>query len=136
MLAYPDLPEAHRRHIGLDTFHTTLGNAYLQRVLLAVAPENIESAVRAGNEFLRAKGYTSASQHVRGVTEEEEEPAKVNAIKMMEEQLTQMMAAILKLTEKMVNKGRYIEPRKGSGERKEQIICWNCEKPCHFKNKC
>lgn len=28
-LAYPVLPEIHRRLIGLDTYHTTLGNAYL-----------------------------------------------------------------------------------------------------------
>lgn len=54
-LACPNLLAIHRRRIGLDTFHMTLGNAYLQRHLLAVGPDSLEEAVRA-DQIKQVKG--------------------------------------------------------------------------------
>lgn len=47
-LAHPDIPDMHKRQIRQDTFHTTLGNACLQRHLLEVAPLNIDIASGQG----------------------------------------------------------------------------------------
>lgn len=37
-VAYPDVPVVHRQQIGLYTFYSKLGSAYLQRHLLEVVP--------------------------------------------------------------------------------------------------
>ena len=54
-IAYEDLPPRHREQMALDTFHSSLGNAYLQRHLLAIPTPNLEMAVRAGNDYLQIK---------------------------------------------------------------------------------
>ena len=52
-LAHTDLPAEYRTNMLVDVFSATLGNAYLQRHLLAVHAPTLELAVRAGNEFLQ-----------------------------------------------------------------------------------
>lgn len=103
----------------MDKLHTALGNAYLQRYLLAVPSENIEGAVRVGNEILQVKGNASASQHIglNGVTDKEEILTEVHSTKTIEEQMTQMITAILKLTRKWQMRGDILDqemsPEKG-----------------------
>ena len=52
-LAHADLPTEYRTSMLVDMFSATLGNAYLQRHLLAVHAPTLERAVRAGNEYLQ-----------------------------------------------------------------------------------
>ena len=50
--AYQELPEATRNELILDTFCSSLGNASLQRHLLAIRPQALSEAVQCGNEYL------------------------------------------------------------------------------------
>lgn len=54
-IVHADLPEEYQALVVLETFCSTLGNAYLQRHLLAVATPTVKDAVRAGNEFLQIR---------------------------------------------------------------------------------
>ena len=54
-VAYPDLSDYTRQEMAVDTFLGSLGNAYLQRHLLAIPTPTLEAAVRAGNEFLQVQ---------------------------------------------------------------------------------
>ena len=74
-LAYSELPAEYRAGLLVDQFSSTLGNAGLQRHLLAVPTPTLEDAVRAGNEFLQVQPTLQrpARPSIQTVDEEEEE---------------------------------------------------------------
>jgi hypothetical protein len=72
-IAYVDLPDHYRAGMALETFCNTLGNAHLQRHLLAVQALTLEQAVRAGNEFAQIKAPMVPGSSIRVVDEEETE---------------------------------------------------------------
>ena len=47
-VAYGEVPEPMRTNLAIEAFSNTLGNAYLQRHLLAVPSQTLEEVVRAG----------------------------------------------------------------------------------------
>ena len=105
-LAYGDLPEVHRNGMALETFSSTLGNAYLQRHLLAVQAGTLGEAVRAGNEFLQIRASTEhsssrSSTAVRTVDEEDgEEPtsgASKDTLTLLLQSMQQLAEAVGKL---------------------------------------
>lgn len=91
-MAYPDVPVVHRRRMGLDRFHITLGSAYFQRHLLAVPPDTVEATVRAGNEFLQVKMNPSTHGQVRLME---------GSVKTADNRMAQSLAAITKLMEEV-----------------------------------
>ena len=133
-LAYGDLPEVHRTSMALETFAHTLGNAYLQRHLLAVQANTLEAAVRAGNEFLHIKS-TSDRGHgnttVRMVREEEEEAA----VNLIEDPLTSVLQKLAEAVTQLQPRDRQTAgPRKSEGRGRPS--CWRCGEEGHLQRDC
>lgn len=139
-VAYPTFPEANKVQLALDSFHHTLGHAYLQRHLLAVGPATIEEAVRAGNEYLKIKPTGNSTTQVRMVEEIETEEGRCQVVETTApvDPMSQLLKAIQKLTEQ-VNEMKSPTTREG-----EPIVralptkrnCWNCQKEGHFRRDC
>ena len=54
-IAFEGLPEDMQNGMMLDTFCSTLGNAALQRHLMAIQPDTLPAAVQHGSEYLQVK---------------------------------------------------------------------------------
>ena len=68
-IAYEELPHHHQAGMALEIFCSTLGNAYLQRHLLAVDTPTLTDAIRAGNEYLQIPAHPrpgSSRKHSEG----------------------------------------------------------------------
>ena len=118
----------------LETFTHTLGNAYLQRHLLAVQANTLEEAVRAGNEFLRIRntgdrGHSGTT--VRMVKEEGEEATA----QVAEDPLTSILHKLTEAVEKLQPRDRRTPGPRDSGSR-ERTSCWKCGKEGHVQRNC
>lgn len=134
-LAFADLPGQTRNEMALETFCSTLGNAYMQRHLLAIRPASLEEAVRAGNEFLQIR--PSPNTGVRGITEEEADAEPETQTRQIKaDPMEALLAAIANLT-KEVQQLKLSSPieRKGDAPRKV-VKCWGCGGEGHLRNKC
>ena len=138
-IAYPDLPEEHQANMTMDTFCSTLGNAYLQRHLLAVDTPNLEAAVRAGNEFLQIRTATErgkANPAVRQVGDEEDEMESSPTMATVLNTIMQTMKQMAEQMEKLK-----VERSSGNSNwRKEptpkRLTCWGCGKEGHLRRDC
>ena len=158
--AYADLPIEYRNTMLVDTFTSTIGNAYLQRHLLAVPTPTLELAVAAGNEYLQIQpvGNRGSGRPVVNMIEEEEEegdePAeaptvKVATNKLSVDPLVEILKVLGALTEKIAQiqpapqpvlgaappQGRRQAPRSGSANSQGQK-CWGCGKEGHLRRDC
>ena len=145
-IAYEDLPPRHREQMALDTFHSSLGNAYLQRHLLAVPTPNLEMAVRAGNDYLQIKptGPGPAIRTVDGEPEEDE--ARVQVAQTVESTLGTLTKIILQLGEKLerlqdrpdrpVQSGTFGSSERPQEGRRQPGQCWGCGKLGHIRRDC
>lgn len=83
----------------LEVFTNSLGNAYLQRHLLAVDPKTRGDAVRTGSEFLQMKPATERGNlphNIRTVDEEEELVPRVQPVTESEGfKLAQLLTKLL-----------------------------------------
>lgn len=101
-IAYPDMLVASRIDMSLDVFCRSLDNRNLQRHLLAVAPQNMDAAVRVAEEYLQV-GTTSQPGDVRLRTvDHEEETLQAHAVQKVssgEEAIQSALAEILRRVE-------------------------------------
>ena len=74
--AFQELPEATQTGLMLDTFCGSLGNASLQRHLLALRPETSAEAVQYGNEYLQIKTDRNQTDSNKIRVVENDEPIK------------------------------------------------------------
>jgi hypothetical protein len=143
-IAYADLPRCNQTDMIIDTFCSTVGNAYLQRHLLAVATPTLEDAVRAGNEFLQIKVY-SAKSSIRMVEEEmPEEPEKpvtqvsaASSTPAVESLLAPLTQLLQQLTDQL---GKLQVPATVPGNPgrppRREVVCWQCGTPGHVQREC
>lgn len=148
-LAYPTLPYEHRQEMCMDKFMNTLGNAYLQRHLLAVHTPDLEAAVRAGNEYLQIKNSVANVSLRAIIADEEEEAQQVSPVQAKPTQepiqlLTQMIGTLTKeLTElkQKVNQvpvthNSMVPPLHASRFPNQPNTCWLCGSTDHWKKDC
>jgi hypothetical protein len=146
-VAYADLPLHNRMNMVVDMFCSTLGNAYLQRHLLAVPTPTLEHAVQAGNEFLQIKP-SSVRGNVR-VVEEEAEPSSelttppvshvgttpmANPMEGMMASLTQLMSQLTAQLGKLQSPATV--PGQPGRPPKRELMCWKCGQPGHVQRRC
>ena len=136
-VAYADLPREHQERMILDIFHSSVNHCYLQRHLLAINADNLEEAVRAGNEFLQIKTGTAAGPSIRQVAGEESDdvseesdqvnqvtPSAMDVLLQAVKQLTQEVASLKSAQQKPVEK-------KGKTAK-----CFGCGKEGHIRKNC
>ena len=148
-IAYDDLPHATRVELAVDLFSTTLGNAYLQRHLLAVPTPTLEAAVRAGNEFLQVK-VTREARPVRQLEEDEREPCPrdgiqavhapadpLNTMLLVMQQMGDVLAKLQVAQEKTDQKVRAaLKAHPSMVEEETPARCWGCGQAGHFRSNC
>ena len=136
-LAFADLPDRTRQEMALETFGSTLGNAYLQRHLLAVRPESLEEAVRTGNEFLQIRPTSHSG--VRSLVEEDEEcleKVEVQAKQVKADPMEALLAAIKNLTKEVEQLKQGYRPERKTEVPRKVVKCWGCGKDGHLRSKC
>lgn len=135
-LAFGDLPLRHRQELALEHFNSSLGNAFLQRHLLAVRANNLEEAVNAGNEFLQIRPNTPSV--VRTVLEEDSTTnvPEINTTQTRVDPMSALLAAIQHLTKEVET----LKNSKNTGEQTRRPFreaqCWGCGKTGHIRKKC
>jgi hypothetical protein len=154
-VAYAELPLEHRQRMTLDMFQGTLGNAYLQRHLLAVDARTLEDTVRAGSEFLQIKPTSFPNSQVHIVEEDVQEPdvqvVQANPLdtlmKMMQSLTTEVSALKKAQNQQSIPIPEVI--RKPDRARRNPpgisnvpytttspTVCWGCRQPGHARKAC
>ena len=141
-VAYADLPGRHQSGLVLDTFCSTLGHSYLQRHLLAVQPQTIEEAVRAGNEFLQVPTASSRSS-VRTVEDCEPQPGKEGNPEGQVARVNTGMEAVLEALAKLTSEIKQLKQPatksmtdQNQGSRPKHNRCFSCNEEGHFRRNC
>ena len=144
-LAYADLPRECKLEMCIDKFTNTLGNAYLQRHLLAIPTPDLESAVRAGNEYLQIKNVQSNPGLRAIIADEEEEAQRVAPVVTNNTQDTmQLIKLVSQLTQELAEiKSKVNTPPAGPPPRTDNSlvprlpnVCWICNGSGHWRRDC
>ena len=129
--AYEELPLAMQENMMLDMFCSTLGNATLQRHLLAMRPNSMMEAVQHGNEYFQVRPdrpqTESKIRHLDEAEDEEEDrvaPANLDVMASLLKTMEQLTAQVAKLQQGAV-------PKKDEAQK-----CWGCKKPGHTRKEC
>ena len=134
-LAHPNLPAEYRHTMVVDAFLNTLGNAALQRHLLAVDTPNLEAAVRAGNEFLQVRTGSGREAPVRSVVETEVQvegtEAGVRSVASLEV-LAPLLERLLSHLERLSRGARGPSFRSANS----RTTCYGCGKQGHLRANC
>lgn len=137
-VAHGELPPQYRDTLALEAFSSSLGNAYLQRHLLAMNVRDMDSAVRAGNEFLQVKvGRPEDRSSVRLL--EEELDQQVQPVKTAEAETTTLTKALLQLTTQMEKIQSQLNTSQRTARRnstRSGSKCWGCGKEGHLQRNC
>jgi hypothetical protein len=143
-VAYADLPRCNQTDMVIDLFCSTIGNAYLQRHLLAVPTPTLEDAVRAGNDFLQIRIYPAKSS-IRVVEEEVCEEAETptdqvsatSTASAVEGMLAPLTTLLQQLTAQL---GKLQVPTTVPGvpgrPLKREVVCWGCGRTGHVQREC
>ena len=121
--AFGDLPVEVQTNMMLDAFCSSLGNATLQRHLLAIRPETLTEAVQHGQEYLQVKtDRNTVPSQVRAL-EETEEGKELDPLSILMETVKQLADTVREL------KQASQKPSKPKG-------CWGCKKDGHVRKDC
>ena len=123
--AFEGLPEETQTGMVLDSFCNTLGDAALQRHLLAVQPATLAQAIQHEQDFIQIKPRQSQPDlnKVRAMGDDETEAEE-------EDILTMLMKSIRQLSTKVE------ELQKKAPVPTKAPKCWGCQKEGHTRNKC
>lgn len=128
-IAYADLPSVHAHKMALDTFQTTLGDTSLQRHLLAIDTPDLETAVRAGNEYLQIQPARGTGTNIRQVEESTSMPEGTVAVTNSTDPC---LEALLKAVQKLSGE---IDALKKTNKRPVQR-CFGCKLEGHIRRDC
>ena len=135
-LAYAGLPEPQRLEMAVELFCSTIGHTALQRHLLAVPTPDLESAVRAGNDYLQIQPANTHS-HIKSVQPDELEQDAVNQLRP--DQTTLPMGQLLKLMQDLTQEVQQLKIKMGRRDQKRTKVsgsCFGCGQEGHWRKDC
>ena len=146
-LAYADLPDRHKEDMALEVFANTLGNAYLQRHLLAVDPNDLATAVRTGNEFLQIRSTSGTPRATVHSLDDEEldrvQPVGETEISRLSGMIGKLVDQMASLQGKLTDQQHNLERPQPSGRQTQQSPpwvsrpgCWGCGRIGHSRETC
>ena len=130
-VAYEESPENHRADMTLELFCNTINNTSLQRHLLAVPLTDLQSVVRAGNEYLQIQPGTTDNRTIQPEGTDE-------AVKLMTDPLPQLLRTAQQLTDE-VEKLKSVKPRKLTPRCNKpdgSYRCFECNQEGHWRRDC
>lgn len=137
-LAFGDLPEPTRQEMAVEHFSGSLGNAYLQRHLLAIHTPTLEAAVRAGNEFLQVKSNVAGTA-IHAVQPELPDGAERELVTTTQTLLPMLMKNMQDLISEVSKLKAQVGARrtpKNKDPKEETPRCWECDQVGHMKRNC
>ena len=112
-IAYSEMEADQQVHVAVETFAATLNHAHLQRHLLAGDIPSLETAVRAGNEFLQIHP-SYGNQAVQAM--EDEEVADLAGVSTVSTE--SMMNTMMGVLQSMVNQ-LTVQPKPGQSSQND-----------------
>lgn len=117
-----------------DIHYSTLGNAYLQRHLLAVQTHSLEHAVRVGNKYLQIKHTSNLSTLVRQEEQEDYDIEIVNQIQPEQAKAFEALYNEFKLqSEQVMQLTTERELQNTAKEEEEVMRCWGSNKEGYIR---
>ena len=115
----------------LDMFCSTLGNATLQRHLLAMRPNTMMEAVQHGNEYIQVRpDRPQTESKVRHLDE-----AEIDEEDRVAPTSHDIMASLLKAMEQLT--AQVAKLQQGAATKKDDTQkCWGCKKSGHTRKEC
>ena len=130
-IAYQGLPAGQRQEMAVEMFCSTLGNIQLQRHLLAVPTPNMETAVRAANDYLQAGNTTTSG--VKTITPEETE---AEGIHQATDPIQQLMSAVKELALEVAQLKQKTKKVPQKAQTEKTTPCYVCNKTGHWRKNC
>ena len=130
-LAYEGQPDAQKLEKAVELFCSTIGNTSLQQHLLAVHMPDLESAVRAGNDYLWIRP-PSTPTHIKAILPEKLEPEAVN--QLGSNHTTPPIEQLLKLIQGLTQEVQQLRSRmsqQGQRRAKAPSACFKCGQEGH-----
>jgi hypothetical protein len=100
--------------------------------LLAIKPETLHDAVRAGNEYLQVR----SSFGVKQLEEDSSEADKPVVAPVQAEPLAALIEAVGKLTQQMGALQKWAGANRRPQQKKAKITCWTCGEEGHVQKQC
>ena len=122
--AYADLPQARRKGMILDLFCNSLNQAYLQRHPLAIRPQSLSEALKAGNEYLQIKPNSNPGVTIRQIDEEKGNPKAVQVAQSKPTEMEVLLQALRQLTSKIASLKQTQKTNAPKPNKKGP--CWKC----------
>ena len=119
-----DLPQTHRQEIILDLFCNSLNQAYLQRHLLAIRPQSLSEAVKAGNEYIQIKPNSNSGVTIQQIEEKEGNPEAVQVAQSKPTEMVVLLQALRQLTSEIASLEQ--TQKTNASKLKKKGPCWKC----------
>ena len=96
-LAYEELPDQHRSDMAIEMFCSSLGHLQLQRHLLAIPLPDLQTAVRAENDYLQIQP-ANTPMDIRAVTQDSDPTTSKTVTQVATDPLQMLLKAVQDLT--------------------------------------
>ena len=116
----------------LDLFCSSINDAYLQRHLLAIKPQDLDEAVEAGTEYLQIQPSHNSGSSIRQV-DIETIPTQVQANQTKPSELELLMQALQQLT---IDLAGLKDTHKAPVPERTKKVCGKCGNKGHFQRNC
>ena len=135
--AYPGLQEEAKERLALTAYLGQLDHAQVALGVKQRNPETLDDAVSA---TLEMEAYLPSAQKssVSSVAASEDDVQQVAAVAPTQatDKLVLLVEKLVERVERLEEKGGANRSRKQTGNGRQPLVCWKCQKPGHIAKNC